>query len=82
MKIDLPPLSFTQCPAGDRLNKGLDQNLLCAGETTFVASHAYFALESITEKQMIDFHVIELCAFVQENDFQYEVPILRWQFHC
>ena len=47
-----------------------------------MASHAYVALESITEKQMIDFHVIELCAFVQENDFQYEVPIVRWQFHC
>ena len=30
----------------------------------------------------MDFHVIELCAFVQENDFQYEVPIVRWQFHC
>ena len=34
-----------------------------------MASHAYVALESITEKQMMDFHVIELCVFVQETHF-------------
>ena len=34
-----------------------------------MASHAYVALESITEKQMMDFHVIELCVFVQEKYF-------------
>ena len=47
-----------------------------------MASHAYVALESIAEKQMMGFHVIDLCAFVQENDFQYEVPIVLWQFRC
>ena len=34
-----------------------------------MASHAYLASESIAEKQMMDFHVIALCVFVQEKDF-------------
>ena len=34
-----------------------------------MASHAYLASESIAEKQMMDFHVIVLCVFVQEKDF-------------
>ena len=32
-----------------------------------MASHVYY--ESIADKQMMDFHVIELCVFVQEKHF-------------
>ena len=33
-----------------------------------MASHAYLASESIADKQMMDFHVIEMCVFVQEGE--------------
>ena len=31
-----------------------------------MASHVYY--ESIADKQMMDFHVIEMCVFVQEGE--------------
>ena len=78
-------LSFTQCLAGDRLNKGPDQNLICPLKSRFhlitlcrrnyssgLASHVHLA---IAEKQII--FVILICVVLyRRKTFKWKVPIV------